>query len=1154
MAVTEQTRTQLIGLSVAMLGQAPGAKQLQEWIDALNDGMSLGDLAEHIADSEAFKSQYGLSTNEEFAADFLAAVMDGNASEAALGAAEPVVVGALNDGSSQAGIALLLVNVLMDLAGDEDSVLFADYGKAAKAFHNKVMVAEYHTLNAKMDEPSSSVLEGVTDDPTTVETAINNINNPPQPPAEPETGKRFVLTPTIDDFEGGDLGDTFVAQPVQGADGLFNATLNSFDSIDGGGGTDTIHIFGVNPRDTLRLGAEDIRNVENVVINTVGHIDADLREWSGLEMVTLDRFGRDDETTVDVTVDGAKVAADREFQGDVTILGASGAVDIEAGGSSDVVVGSGEFDKDIEYTDTVMVKGGASVTVAKNAAGAQSATVTRVVVDGVARNPDPSTEGTPDDTSEVREAQVPQPAGVQYVKLAPTSGTGAETHDPDAEADVDETDGVVDVAARDLVIEKYFLMDQATKGVNLEDDEILVTSDIEKAAGFKMGTPPGDAMPTVNVHSDAIEAIQLHNTKAIVRVLDKSQTADKKPMRGELAVAVEDFDGKLCLDGNGAAESIAFTVVKDSDFTLATDFVKTITVEGDGKLKLNADNFKGDKASPVLDTLVLSGSGKFTMDADGMTKLKTVNAAEAGDVMLTKAGASLETYTGGDGADHLHVAAHNAKNGLQANLGDGNDTFVSGAGNSKSRVDGGEGGRDTLNLTSASGGTHGTGAATKSIYTNFEVLDVGGTAATGTYDVEMLDVGEVTVSRDTTGVVTLKNMGSGQGFSVGTTGNAATSANIVHHLREREQGTSRNDRTELVVELKGGKDPAGDGKGKLAESVALTLTTDAEIRDLVVDSTTSGNKTASAATTTTVANTLTLGENSRVEEIIVEGNAKLTIVAAADGDDEDTSNGFVRLDYVDATANTGGVTINASSAGEAVEMLGGSAKDVFTGGAEADELDGGGGNDELDGGGGIDTLMGGAGADTLTGGAGDDRFVFIGDSRSHVTFKAGNPQGHDSIMGFGTDDDTIYLGRALHGSIVGIVRDADGTAAPDAAFEINGYDDNDADGSNPIDTLGAFLTANGDGLFERRDGTDNQIIRDTIVVVDEAGRAAVAADPDADPPVTAVTAINANRWVLIDVNGDGDWDSGDMAIRLVGTDDTSVPDVVIGDFAGNLPT
>ena len=179
MAVTEQTRTQLIGLSVAMLGQAPGAKQLQEWIDALNDGMSLGDLAEHIADSEAFKSQYGLSTNEEFAADFLAAVMDGNASEAALGAAEPVVVGALNDGSSQAGIALLLVNVLMDLAGDEDSVLFADYGKAAKAFHNKVMVAEYHTLNAKMDEPSSSVLEGVTDDPTTVEAAKKDIDSPP---------------------------------------------------------------------------------------------------------------------------------------------------------------------------------------------------------------------------------------------------------------------------------------------------------------------------------------------------------------------------------------------------------------------------------------------------------------------------------------------------------------------------------------------------------------------------------------------------------------------------------------------------------------------------------------------------------------------------------------------------------------------------------------------------------------------------------------------------------------------------------------------------------------------------------------------------------------------------------------------------------------
>ena len=62
MAITAATRTQLIGLSVAMLGQAPGTARLNHWVaDIDDDAMSVEDLANHIAESEAFQSEYPAS-------------------------------------------------------------------------------------------------------------------------------------------------------------------------------------------------------------------------------------------------------------------------------------------------------------------------------------------------------------------------------------------------------------------------------------------------------------------------------------------------------------------------------------------------------------------------------------------------------------------------------------------------------------------------------------------------------------------------------------------------------------------------------------------------------------------------------------------------------------------------------------------------------------------------------------------------------------------------------------------------------------------------------------------------------------------------------------------------------------------------------------
>ncbi len=1097
---TQQSIDHLVGLAVAMLGVAPGTKWLNERAKQLDGGDTLADIANEIQSSTGFEGEYpAFLTNERFATDFLEALLGDHVTEAIMMASVDFVAGQLA-GATRGELALALVERLTTVAREgADNALHADFGKAAAAFHNKVMVAKHYTEEAREADPSASVLEGVTDDPATVMAAKDAIDNPPAPPESME-GQRYVLTPTIDDIEGTDFDDTIVAQPVQGSNNTFQEVLNPFDSIDGGGGADTIHIFGTDPNQQLRLGAEDIRNVENVVINTVGGIDADLGDWAGLEMVTLERFGRRDENTVEVTVNGAVVTSERTFERDVEIIGAKGEVNITASDESAVVVGSGEFDKDGMYTEMVMVKGGKSVTVAKNAAGAQSATVTKVVVDGVARaegEVPESEKGMPADESGLRELDITfnddgtaQTGGVEYVvnegntKFVPVTPVQNAQNTYYIAQDQGKLSGADGKAGTD-------------DDVALEQNQLRVTTTKSAAAGYKPRTSDGDEVvaSTVNVHSNAIEAIQLHNTKAIAVVKDESKMADgKKGAPAPLSVAVEDFNGELRLQGAGVSDDVTLTVVKDSGFKLTAGTVKTITVGGEGKLTLT-----DGKAINALQDLILGGKGKFTMDAMGMAKLKTVDASKARDVMLTNAGGSLEMYTGGGGKDHLAVTALNAQNGLTVDLGADDDHFSStGAGNAESSISGGAG-RDTLHLTTAVGAIQGKGEAAKSIYSGFEVLDVGGSVK-GTYDIELLDVGEVTVSRGTNGAVTLKNMGSTQGFSVGTTDNEATAATIVHQLRDREPGTSRNDRTQLEVELDGGSD---------MESINLTLTTDSEIRDLVVSSKTAGIKTATKDTT--VANTLTLEGTPLVEELVIDGNAKLTVMKAG-----------ARLDYVDASGSTGGVVVDASSTSRTIEMFGGAGVDDFMAGdggttSAPNMLDGGGGNDMLTGGSGVDTLMGGAGMDTLNGGTGNDNFVFTGDSRSLVTFKAdGTPKGHDTIMNFEVNTDLIHLGKGLlRDDLVGSARDV-------GDINVNSGDPT---------TLKAFLDAEGDGLFEDR-SDDNQVIRDTIVWADEGSDA------------------NAATWIFVDVNGNGDWDGEvDMAIKLM-----SDVDVTYAFFATTLLT
>ena len=913
----------------------------------------------------------------------------------------------------------------------------------------------------------------------------------PEPPPRIE-GETYELGFLRDNIVGTENDDTFVAQP----DSKGDATLGSLDTIDGGDGYDSLQIFDIETDDVdfAEFDEADVMNVEHVYMSARSDIDLDLSAWEGLELVELARFGSGKD--VKLTVAGAEVSSRRTFSGEeVSVTGAGGELSLTAGEKTAVEVKSGT------HTTSVMVKGGKSVNV--NSEAAASNTVTSVSIDGVQRNLGNDEE----------------------------RGTSEEPK-PNLDASTNEAQPYLDA-----------------NGDPTDDEDMAEMQPVE-------GSQDG---PSVHVYSKAIQSISLANNDAIVLVNNGSDdpedltvTVNKfgKHMKGAVA-------GKLCLAGDGSAENIMIDVAGDSEFNLAAGAVKALSVSGGGKLTLGVKNAAGDAASGTLESLTLGGGGKFTMDAMGLAKLKTIDASGAtGDVVITKIGNSVTSYDGGSAFDCIGVMTH-ASGGITVDLGAGNDIFKSGASSNKSRVDGGEG-MDTLQLTSDRGYTYtpeGGRPNSATIYSGFEVLDVGGTGEASMYNVALLGVSSVIVSQTANGTVTLNGMSDGMGVSVNGKG-GGTTASIVHQMLEREAGSARySGELDVSLTANGG---ATDTKGGRTGEATLTLQVDSEIEVLNINS--SANAGGSSPTVSArnkpsaghYDNMLTLTgasgasmNDATVEAINVSGNAQVEIVVA--------QNAFAALELVDAEDNTGGVTIDATGTAEEVDMLGGSAKDVFTGGAQDDNIRGNGGNDTLMGGEGDDTLHGGAGMDTLNGGGGNDVFDYTAASESQVAWtSSGAMIGFDTISDFdglrdldrdGTvlsEGDVISLGRTLFNSLKGSIKAYTGDDAIDSAT--------DPGTGNPdptVNSLRAFL-GDGDGIFETASqnagGFGSTVTKHSVATVTEAYRI----DDNEDGEINSSDQPLNRTWVLIDVDGDGDFDSNtDMAIAITNFTDT----IELADFS-----
>lgn len=320
-----------------------------------------------------------------------------------------------------------------------------------------------------------------------------------------------------------------------------------------------------------------------------------------------------------------------------------------------------------------------------------------------------------------------------------------------------------------------------------------------------------------------------------------------------------------------------------------TDLAITATVS-------EAENDVAEVNAEALDELAnvtVAGAGAVELTVADGDKLKAVNAAEnTGGVTVDLSEADNAAFTGGAGADKLTVEGSKVAH----TLGAGDDTVVVSdaafADLAKGfSVDGGEG-TDTLQMSATLAGEF----KTADVATNFEILQLVG--GNGTVDLDNFgDIDHVAVGA-LDAPLTLNNMGNGG-------------------LLEYVAAPSQN----VTVSVKG----ADTGK---TDVLNVTIADDEEV--------TAGTLTvANVETINITADNTDLGEDGPVEHTMtLTADAATAVNISGDAELSLTLTGSNKITKIDASSNTGGLTVNLANINNAanafVTLTGSSADDTIT--------------------------------------------------------------------------------------------------------------------------------------------------------------------------------------------------------------------------------
>ncbi|HEY0879047.1 MAG TPA: DUF4214 domain-containing protein [Zeimonas sp.] len=271
MAITVEMRTEVSQLYVALFGRAPDGEGLGFWVNKLDEGWSMTDVANTMYATEPARAYYpSFLTTGEIVASFYQNVL-GRAADAeglAFWTAK------MNEpGATPGSVIAEMIWIVANYTGTDPAGL-----ESAALFNNRVEVAQYYGEQNGSIAGAAAVLTSVTSDAATVDAAIAAIDS-----GAAGGGQSFTLTTGIDagpDFQGGVGNDTFIAN---------NDTWNVGDSLDGGAGTDTLLV--ANESEDLTLAGRTLTSIENL---TIVNVDPDTGDQDfnfagkALDNVTID--------------------------------------------------------------------------------------------------------------------------------------------------------------------------------------------------------------------------------------------------------------------------------------------------------------------------------------------------------------------------------------------------------------------------------------------------------------------------------------------------------------------------------------------------------------------------------------------------------------------------------------------------------------------------------------------------------------------------------------------------------------------------------------------------------------------------------------------------------------------------------------------------
>jgi hypothetical protein len=584
------------------------------------------------------------------------------------------------------------------------------------------------------------------------------------------------------------------------------------------------------------------------------------------------------------------------------------------------------------------------------------------------------------------------------------------------------------------------------------------------------------------------------------------------------AGAGNDADGVLVAASAivaAAAESVSITAT-DNDAAIGLDVAAAteLTVAGDAVVTLTPTDIT------AVETVTVSGAAG--LDADLSTAPVAVFNASAtsGDNTVTLDGTEADiAVTGGTGADDVTVTGA-LDAGAVVDLGDGDDTYTfTTAAAAGAAVDAGAG-NDTIAINN---GTTLLNAAAADVYSNFEILEIAG--GQGTYDMSRLSLTAVTLT-DTT----LVGAAAITEAAVGTT--------VAFNVSQDDTGAATVDLTTAGLSFAFADDTATDslsislnaddtGTDQTADGqvVAAILADSIETINVESNATTASEESSAGAddalTEADYENQFTLVSDAATD-VVLSGGAKVALTIGAD-DGAAAATTYTVVDFIDASANTAGVTVNVGTVDAntaatngvsdavnsvAVTFRGSDAADVYTAGYYGDTIQGNGGADTINLNDGTDDNNGGNlinnGNDTIRYVAASDSQLTLTDTTVPADGTADTATGYDVINGFNAaGTDIIELSSSL------------GLATGDARSAVL------QKGTIPATTVAALEDFIGTGVDFFSTG-----------LVDRA---------------VAFAEDGTDGWVFVDANGDGNFtQADDMVIQLAGVTTFDVTDIQFG--------